>query len=400
MAGGTPGIGTVPSSLPPGQINFKRMRKRWWAFRPFDLLARYWPSFGRRKGLLVVRIDGIGDLLMFLPALEHYSRVFGVPKDEITILGSHNWKSLAHSFLADYRVKTFDEGRFDKNPLYRLKIGLWVRRQRFQKVSCDLFFRKAMVADTLVWMAAAPDVYMTQPWISRKTQSEHAYYLGRHRYIETGAYPTHEIVRHYAYLSAIEGKPLPPAPPRLPWPRGRSVVPAGRPYIVVHFGCNEPGRRWPFANFQRLIGDLLDQGHRVVLTGSPKEADELKACPDLLARDNLINLVCRTTLDQAIDVIADAQAMVVNDTGPGHIAIALGVPTVMMQGGGHFGNFVPYPPEVCPPRARFVYQPCDCYHCFYNCTRRKVDRTPFPCYVEIPYERVWNEVRDLLREER
>ena len=69
----------------------------------------------------------------------------------------------------------------------------------------------------------------------------------------------------------------------------------------------------------------------------------------------------------------------------------------MMIGGGHFGNFVPYPPEVCPPRARFVYQPCDCYHCFYNCTRRKVDRTPFPCFAEIPYARVWTEVQDLLQ---
>ncbi len=396
MSSSVPLVGTVPTPLPPGPRTFRGMRKRWWAFRLVDLLARHWPVFGQRKGMLVVRIDGIGDMLMFRPALDHYPEAFGVAKEDITVLGCKSWGSLAEPLFAGYRVKAIDEARFQKKMFYRLKIGLWVRRQNFAIASCDSFFRKALVADSLVWTTGAPRVFLTRPWISRKTRAEHAYYLGSHRYIDTGDYPTHEVLRHFTFLSAVAGRPFPPETPVIPWPRGRSVVPPGAPYVVVHFGCNEPGRRWPFANFVRLVERLTELGHRVVLTGAAREADVLADHPAVLQREGVVNLVCKTTLPQTFDVIADARAVVANETGPGHVAITLGVPTVMVMGGGHFGNFVPYPAEVCPPHARFAYQPMDCYHCFYNCTRRRAGQTSFPCFVDVPFDRVWAALMEIL----
>lgn len=47
------------------------MRRRWWLFRLFDLIARHWPVFKRRHGILVVRMDGIGDMVLFRRALDH-----------------------------------------------------------------------------------------------------------------------------------------------------------------------------------------------------------------------------------------------------------------------------------------------------------------------------------------
>ncbi len=46
------------------------MRRRWWLFRPIDALVALWPAPRRRKGVLVVRMDGIGDMVMFRAALE------------------------------------------------------------------------------------------------------------------------------------------------------------------------------------------------------------------------------------------------------------------------------------------------------------------------------------------
>ena len=40
-----------------------------------------------------------------------------------------------------------------------------------------------------------------------------------------------------------------------------------------------------------------------------------------------------------------ASAVLSNDSGPAHLSIALGTPTVVVVGGGHFGSFVPYPAD-------------------------------------------------------
>ena len=60
-----------------------RMRRRWWLFRLFDLAARYSPVLKKNSGLLVVRMDGIGDMVLFRRALDEYSDVFNVEKAKI-----------------------------------------------------------------------------------------------------------------------------------------------------------------------------------------------------------------------------------------------------------------------------------------------------------------------------
>ncbi|WP_158240826.1 glycosyltransferase family 9 protein [Telmatospirillum siberiense] len=396
MRSSVPVIGTVPQSLPPGKINYRAMRKRWWLFWLVDQIVRHWPVFRARKGVFVPRLDGIGDIAMFLPALAHYSEVFGVPPEDITILSLPYWHSLAGNLFKGYRLVPYDGGRFEKNPWYRFKMGLWIRRQNFAVAVLDVFFRKALVLDAMIWISGAPKAYVSKPWISPRTQSEHAYYLGRHSYIDTGVYPTHELYRHFTFLSAVTGRTIEPSMPHLPWPKGRSKLPRDKKCVVVHFGCNEPGRRWPFSNYVVLINKLLDDGYTVVLTGTEKESDDLYAHPEILERDGIINLVCQTTLPEALDIIADAHAVVSNETGPAHMAVMLGTPAVIVIGGGHFGNFVPYPPELCPPNIHWIYEPMDCYHCFYNCTKRLVDRTPFPCFAAVPFDTVWERLTSIL----
>ena len=71
------------------------MRRRWWLFRPFDLIARNLPLFFSRKGVLVVRMDGIGDMTLFRQSLEYYAEAFGVTTQDITVLGCKSWAAIA-----------------------------------------------------------------------------------------------------------------------------------------------------------------------------------------------------------------------------------------------------------------------------------------------------------------
>ncbi len=353
--------------------------KRWWLFRPFDLAARLWPVFRRRRGALVVRIDGIGDMVLFHGALAHYAGALGMPLADITLLGCESWAGLAPTFFPGCHFRAIDEHRYDKNPFYRFGVSLWVRRQGFALATCDIFMRKPLVADSLVYVSGAPRKIVARPYQSPKTQCAFDWYLRRcQRVVDTGSYPTHEIIRHFRFLSALAGKTIAPAMPRLPWPGG-GITRKTRPYAVINFGGNEPGRRWDFDRFLALAGDLASRGLQVVFSGGAAETALKPRLAQAGRGQDFLDRIGKTSLPQLLDLLRDAALVVSNDTGPAHLAAGLGVPTVVIVGGGHFTSFVPYPAEVTPSCVRFVFRERACFHCFWNCTEPHAKGHAFPC---------------------
>lgn len=354
------------------------MPRRWWLFRPFDLLARLWPVWRKRRGVLVVRIDGIGDMVLFHGAFAHYAEVLGVAPGDITLLGCASWASVAPQLFTGCRFHAIDEHRYDKNPLYRFAVSLWVRRQGFAVATCDIFMRKPLVADSLVYASGAPRKIVAKPYISPKTRRLFDWYLGRcQQVIDTGPYPTHEIIRHFRFLSTLAGKEIRPTAPNLPWRRQDAPYP-GR-YAVINFGGNEPGRRWDLDRFLALARKVGARGMQLVFIGGTAEMSLKPRLAEWAQGSAAADRVGGTTLPQLLDLLQQAALVVSNDTGPAHLAAGLGAPTVVIVGGGHFTSFVPYPPEVTPTGARFVFRERSCFHCFWNCTEPHEPGRSFPC---------------------
>lgn len=359
--------------------NPRPLPRRWWLFRPFDLLARFWPVLRKRQGVLVVRIDGIGDMALFHGALAHYAQALDVAPGDITLLGCASWASLAPQLFPSCRFHAIDEHRYDKNPFYRLAVSLWVRRQGFAIATCDIFMRKPLVADGLVYVSGAPRKIVAKPYVSPKTRRLFDWYLaGCEQVIDTGPYPTHEIVRHFRFLSALAGSEIRPAVPRLPWKRSPTLSCSG-PYAVINFGGNEPGRRWDFDRFLALAGNLNARGLAIAFIGGAAEMPLKPRLSQASQGRAFIDCIGNTSLPQLLDLLQHASLVVSNDTGPAHLALGLGVATVVILGGGHFTSFVPYPPEVTPAAARFVYRERACFHCFWNCTEPHEPGHAFPC---------------------
>ena len=341
-------------------------------------------------------MDGIGDMVLFRKALDAYAEALGVAREDITVLGCASWAPIADIVFADYRRLMLDEHAFARQPFYRFKMALMVRRLRPAITILDSYFRRALMADSLVWLAAAPRSVVSLPFINEPTRTEFTYYLSQiGPVIDTGPYPTHEIVRHYRFISALVGRDIAPEPPRLPW---RDVVPAvahDGAYVVLNPGSNEFGRRWPFASYLDIVERLLARGLRVVWIGG---VDEDAGDPSERFGDDarVVNLMGRTKLPELLDILKHATLVISNDTGPAHLAIALEAPTVVIVGGGHFSSFVPYPREVTPPGARFVYHEMPCYHCFWRCHLRASRFDVFPCISAVDVDAVWRAATALL----
>ena len=97
-------------------------------------------------------------------------------------------------------------------------------------------------------------------------------------------------------------------------------------YVVLHPGTSVTARGWPARRWAETAQLLARQGTRVVVTGGPAETGltaQVAACG---ARD----LGGRTSLPELADVLARASAVVVANTGPAHLAAAVGTPVVSL----------------------------------------------------------------------
>lgn len=363
-------------------------------FRLFDLIVAHWPVWKPRNGLLVVRMDGIGDMVLFRQALEDYADAFDVPKEDITVLGCVSWGSIAGTLFDGYNVHVIDEHAFARQPFYRLKVGLWLRRMAPAVVVNDSYFRRALMADSLVWMSGANRTIASLPFINEATRTEFTYYLSQvDQVIDTGPYPTHEVVRHYRFLSTLIGQERTPCAPKIAWPAENGADPKAA-YVVLNPGSNEPGRRWPFDSYLDVASQFLDIGYRIVIVGGRDERPgDYRA--RFGSRDDILDLTGKTSLSELVEILMNASMVISNDTGPAHISIALGTPTVVLVGGGHFGSFVPYPDGVAPDNARFIYHRMACYHCFWRCDKRATKFDVFPCISAVTVDEVWDAVRSL-----
>ena len=376
------------------------MRRRWWLFRLFDLLARSKMIARPRKGLLVIRMDGIGDMVLFRNSLDHYAETFGVSKDKIFIIGCKSWESITDHIFEGYRLMAIDEHKYASKVLYRIWINGRVRRLNVAITVVDAYFRRALMADSLAYVAAAPNTIMTLPYINGDTRAEYSWYLGQvSEVIDTGPYPRHEIERHAAFTAYFSGEAPAPAPPKLNWRDHPPKVATDKPYVVLNPGSNEYGRRWPLEKYIELACWLVGKGRRVVFAGKAEE----KATSGLIAEaadgESIIDLTGATDVPELFDLMMHAALVVSNDTGPAHVAIGLGAPTVVVVGGGHFGCFVPYPETAAPETARFVHHYMECYHCFWRCHKREDPKASFPCIAAVTMKQVQTACGELLGEE-
>lgn len=136
-------------------------------------------------------------------------------------------------------------------------------------------------------------------------------------------------------LAAAAGYPLPAGDDgrlrlRAPLPDVRGITGPG-PYVCLHPGTAAPARAWPADRHAAAARALAAAGHRVLVTGGPAERELTTrvAGPGAGGRD-IADLGGRTTLAELAAVFAGADAVVVGNTGPAHLAAAAGTPVVSL----------------------------------------------------------------------
>lgn len=138
------------------------------------------------------------------------------------------------------------------------------------------------------------------------------------------------------------------------------TTPSRQRRAIFHPWANYgPAKRWPAASFAELGSRILERcGAEVVLVGTADGAQNAAEINRQL-RHRALDLTGRTSLRELCDVLRDASVVVSNDSGPAHLADALGVPVIVLFGSSS--------PTWTAPRgagAQVVHHPLECSPCF------------------------------------
>jgi heptosyltransferase-2 len=205
------------------------------------------------------------------------------------------------------------------------------------------------------------------------------------------------LVERFAALATSPGEAMPvaPAPVLVPDLANRAAflraheLSAEGVAILCPGAEYGPAKRWPAEHFAELAAKLLSDGLQVWLVGSPNDKSAAAAVLGAAGKDaaRIRDLVGRTDLGTAIDVLSLAAVAISNDSGLMHAAAAVGVPLVAL-----FGSSSPaYTPPMSPV-ARIGRIDIVCSPCF----KRECPLGHFKCMQDLSPQAVYDLARSTL----
>ena len=171
---------------------------------------------------------------------------------------------------------------------------------------------------------------------------------------------------------------------------GLSIPPGVR--AGVNAGSAWPTKRWPAEKWARLIRRLHEEtGEKVLMVGGPGELDWNAAIEKMAGPERCLNLCGKTSMPALMEALRPLKVFVSNDSGPMHIAAALGVPAV-----GIFGpttrelGFFPYGPGNSVVQTELECRPCALHG------SRSCPRGHFLCMNLLTVDEVFSAAREKL----
>ena len=355
------------------------------------LTEKYWlidylPTFTNRKeGVLLIRLDLIGDFVLWLDSAQAYRRLY--PTKKITLAVNGACAELAKALPYWDEVIGVDVNLLRKNVLYRLRTLIKLRWRNFA-IAIQPTFSREFVGDLALRSTNAPERIgyagdtnnilvaqktCTDRWYSKLVINDPACKME----LSINAH----FVRKLGCTDFLSSVPAIPQTITL-----KAKLQVAGPYIVIAPGASWQPKMWPIDNFADLIRQLNSQCDiRFVLCGGKNDYLVCEQLARELGFCNLSNLAGQTSLLDLVEIVRGAALVITNDSSPVHIAAATDTPSVCILGGGHSGRFLPYriESEVISALPSTLTTPMECFGCNWACSFLKETVITVPCITTV-----------------
>ena len=318
--------------------------------------------------VLAVRLDSDGDVLLAGPAI----RALASGADQLALLCGPRGRQAAALLpgvdeVLAWRAPWIDPEPDPVDPGAVAGLVARIAALRVDRAVVFGSFHQSPLPTALVLRLAGV------PWIGATSVDYPGSLLDlRHRVGDD----VHEVERSLDLVRAA-GFDLPPGDAGELRVRGIETARPWRDYVVVHPGASVTARAWAPERHAALVTALVERGRRVVVTGGPDERGLTARVAGRL-RPGVLDLGGATDFRGLAGVIAGADAVVVGNTGPAHLAAAVGTPVVSL-----FAPTVPavrWRPWGVPHELLHVDVPCA------GCRARTCPVSGHPCLsgVDVP----------------
>jgi ADP-heptose:LPS heptosyltransferase len=312
-----------------------------------------------QKTILLIRVDGIGDYVLFRNFIELIKTSIKYKDYKITLVGNNAFQSLAEHLDKEY-IDNFiwiNRYKFHKDFLYRYKKLKEISSAGYEVILSPTYSRDFFYADTIVKLVNAEkkigsigELQSLQSW---QTKISNKYYT---ELSEADYNLMFEFFRNKEFFQNILEEKIAIKKPFIDISTIQSSIILPEQYIVLFLGAGANFRKWSTENFIEIAKFIKQKyKHTIIVCGDRKEQEAAKAF-DALLDERVLNLVGKTSLLDVLYIINNAELLIANESSAPHFAVSLENPNIIViYNGNSFGRFTPYPKEIT-----------DKYHAIYH----------------------------------
>lgn len=341
---------------------------------------------GNKKRILVRTPNWVGDAVMTLPALESLKRLYG--GSEITLLAK---KKVIPIYERNPAVKGIIEyGEDFKGLAGRFRLSGRLRTKKFQLA---VLFQNAFDAAFISFISRIPE----RAGYSRDMRGGLLTIPVR---FSDEVKRLHHVFYYLRIIEALGGSRYGEAAPKIYLSEGerldakeflREKGLGGAPLIGASPGASYgPAKMWPPERFARVLIRLSGElGAVPIVFGGPDDIEASEKVFEMVEKERPggLNLAGKISLRRFMALASMLRLFIANDSGPMHIAAALGLPTVAI-----FGSTDPRLTGPQGGNVRVLIKDTSCSPCF----ERKCRYGHYRCLTSITAEEVYSEAAELL----
>jgi heptosyltransferase-2 len=276
---------------------------------------------------ILIRVPNwLGDTMMSTPAVSEVIKLF--PKAEITILCKPTFAGFWSKFPGVDGVLTLEKGIWPLKGIGDLKkFNFDAALILPASFSSAFSIFAAGIPVRIGWASEGRSPFLTQAIINERPRQKHLV---------------------WEYLDLVRegfGKKISSRTFRLEGPRHRGFQgqlkklgwnSKGKKLALVPGATYGQAKRWPLDQWKELMTALLKSGKdQLIVLGGPEEEEYLTPLRESLSRqdrERVLWLVGQTDTQTLSAVLAECDLLITNDTGPMHVAAAVGTPVVALFG--------------------------------------------------------------------
>lgn len=307
-----------------------------------NVFFRHFSFFTKKNTLLLVRLDSIGDYILFRNFIQELKSSEKYKNYKITLCGNSWWKELAESLDAscidqfiwiDYSKMLEEE--------YKFKLYKKIFLSGFETVISPVYSRDYNTDNLIKYSGAKYRIGYNGDTLNLSPEIKERYNAFYTQLITTPHQYRFEFYRNKDFFESVLHQPLALQKPSIP------ISKEEKNHILFFPGAKDAFRRWSPLNFAQLATRLTGAfpGLKLLICGSAGDSNMATEIINKAAVP-MENLTGKYNLRQLLDVISAAKLIVGNDSGPFHLAVALNKNVICISNGNNYGKFTPYPEQM------------------------------------------------------